>query len=170
VLRSKAPVSEYSVDRYYDPSTGQFLSVDPMVATTGQAYAYTGDDPVNDSDPSGLAKGGPKRTRSTEFQDWSNEEVQNAYDALTGRLTPAQNQEKQKLIAELKSRNLRRSSGGSTPTRMVSIPPSAALNQGPTMITQAQFQAGVKVTVETGVGILGIFVLVALLAGAPAGV
>jgi len=30
---------------------GQFLSVDPMVATTGQAYAYTGDDPVNDVNP-----------------------------------------------------------------------------------------------------------------------
>jgi hypothetical protein len=43
------------IDRYYDPATGQFLSVDPMVATTGEAYAYTGDDPVNDTDPSGLA-------------------------------------------------------------------------------------------------------------------
>jgi hypothetical protein len=41
------------IDRYYDPSTGQFLSVDPKVATTGQAYAYTGDDPVNGKDPSG---------------------------------------------------------------------------------------------------------------------
>ena len=43
-----------SIDRYYDPQTGQFLSVDPMVATTGEAYAYTGDDPVNDTDPGGL--------------------------------------------------------------------------------------------------------------------
>jgi hypothetical protein len=30
------------------------LNVDPLVDATGQAYAYTGDDPVNGSDPSGL--------------------------------------------------------------------------------------------------------------------
>jgi hypothetical protein len=42
------------VGRYYDPSTDQFLSVDPLVAETGQPYAYTGDDPVNSSDPSGM--------------------------------------------------------------------------------------------------------------------
>jgi hypothetical protein len=39
--------------RYYDPSTDQFLSVDPDVAETGQPYAYTGDDPVNGTDPLG---------------------------------------------------------------------------------------------------------------------
>jgi RHS repeat-associated protein len=43
-----------SVGRYYDPGTGQFLSVDPLVDETGQPYAYTGDDPVNGTDPSGL--------------------------------------------------------------------------------------------------------------------
>ena len=42
------------VGRYYDPGTGQFLSVDPDVAETGQPYAYTGDDPVNGTDPLGL--------------------------------------------------------------------------------------------------------------------
>jgi RHS repeat-associated protein len=40
--------------RYYDPGTGQFLSVDPAVNATGQSYAYSFDDPVNGSDPSGL--------------------------------------------------------------------------------------------------------------------
>ena len=43
-----------SVDRYYDPSTDQFLSVDPLVAETGQPYAFTGDDPLNATDPLGL--------------------------------------------------------------------------------------------------------------------
>ena len=53
VLRS-SPSSPCSlVGRYYDPATGQFLSVDPMVAETGQAYAYTGDDPVNAVDSAG---------------------------------------------------------------------------------------------------------------------
>jgi len=45
----------YPIDRYYDPGTGQFLNVDPMVDQTGQAYAYTGGDPVNLTDPTGLA-------------------------------------------------------------------------------------------------------------------
>jgi hypothetical protein len=42
------------VGRYYDPSTEQFLSVDPAVAATGTPYAFTGGDPVNGSDPDGL--------------------------------------------------------------------------------------------------------------------
>lgn len=43
------------VHRYYDPAAGQFLSVDPLIEETGQAYAYTGDDPLNGSDPNGEA-------------------------------------------------------------------------------------------------------------------
>ena len=42
------------MDRYYDPSTDQFLSVDPDLAETGQPYAFTGDDPLNATDPLGL--------------------------------------------------------------------------------------------------------------------
>jgi hypothetical protein len=44
---------EVLVDRYYDPATDQFLSVDPLVAETGQPYAFTGDDPVNATDSLG---------------------------------------------------------------------------------------------------------------------
>jgi RHS repeat-associated protein len=44
----------YLINRYYDPSTGQFLSVDPDVAQTGQPYAYDLDDPLNNVDPLGL--------------------------------------------------------------------------------------------------------------------
>ncbi len=43
------------VNRYYDPSTAQFLSIDPLVAATGQPYQYPSDDPVNGSDPSGAS-------------------------------------------------------------------------------------------------------------------
>jgi RHS repeat-associated protein len=41
--------------RYYDPSTGQFLSRDPLAATTRQPYGYVANSPLNATDPSGLA-------------------------------------------------------------------------------------------------------------------
>lgn len=41
------------VNRYYDSTTGAFVSVDPDVGITGQPYAYAGDDPINEVDPSG---------------------------------------------------------------------------------------------------------------------
>jgi hypothetical protein len=41
------------IDRYYDPATGQFSSVDPKVEETDQAYDYATDDPVDAKDPSG---------------------------------------------------------------------------------------------------------------------
>jgi RHS repeat-associated protein len=44
----------YLIHRYYDSTTGQFLSVDPLVRETGTPYEYTAGDPVNASDPSGL--------------------------------------------------------------------------------------------------------------------
>jgi RHS repeat-associated protein len=40
--------------RYYDQVTGQFLSVDPEVASTREPYGYTGQSPLDGSDPTGL--------------------------------------------------------------------------------------------------------------------
>jgi RHS repeat-associated protein len=45
---------EGSINRYYDPSTDQFLSVDPLVQQTDQPYAFVNDDPLNATDPLGL--------------------------------------------------------------------------------------------------------------------
>ncbi|WP_405491880.1 RHS repeat-associated core domain-containing protein [Streptomyces sp. NBC_00096] len=39
--------------RYYDPSTAQFLSVDPLVSQTLSAYGYSVNNPLNFTDPSG---------------------------------------------------------------------------------------------------------------------
>jgi RHS repeat-associated protein len=44
----------YLIDRYFDPSTDQFPSVDPDVGLTDQPYAFTNDEPLNTSDPFGL--------------------------------------------------------------------------------------------------------------------
>lgn len=40
--------------RYYDPATGQFLTRDPLEDVTGAPYSYADDDPVDNTDPSGL--------------------------------------------------------------------------------------------------------------------
>jgi RHS repeat-associated protein len=44
----------YLVHRYYDPTSGQFVSVDPMVSLTGTPYSYAGDDAVDRTDAQGL--------------------------------------------------------------------------------------------------------------------
>jgi RHS repeat-associated protein len=43
----------YLINRYYDPATDQFLSIDPDVAATDQPYVFTNDDPLNAEDPLG---------------------------------------------------------------------------------------------------------------------
>jgi RHS repeat-associated protein len=48
----------YLQARYYDPSTAQFLTIDPALATTAQPYAYVGDNPLNSIDPTGLCWSG----------------------------------------------------------------------------------------------------------------
>jgi RHS repeat-associated protein len=40
--------------RYYDPTTAQFLTVDPLAALTGARYTYTGGNPITGADPTGL--------------------------------------------------------------------------------------------------------------------
>jgi hypothetical protein len=44
----------YLRNRYYDPITALFVTVDPQVSSTGMPYAYAGDNPVNQTDLNGL--------------------------------------------------------------------------------------------------------------------
>jgi RHS repeat-associated protein len=44
----------YLINRYYDPNTGQFVSIDPAESVTGQPYGYVDEDPANEEDPNGL--------------------------------------------------------------------------------------------------------------------
>ncbi|HEX8618535.1 MAG TPA: RHS repeat-associated core domain-containing protein, partial [Thermoanaerobaculia bacterium] len=47
----------YYKTRFYSPTTGRFLQVDPIGYDGGSnLYAYVGNDPVNFSDPTGLAR------------------------------------------------------------------------------------------------------------------
>ena len=41
-------------NRYHDPTLGTFISVDPLVAQTGEAYIYASGNPTTHSDPTGL--------------------------------------------------------------------------------------------------------------------
>jgi RHS repeat-associated protein len=45
---------QYDRARYYDPSTGQFVTTDALEMLTSEPYAYGLDDPLNVTDPSGL--------------------------------------------------------------------------------------------------------------------
>jgi len=44
----------YLNNRYHDPQLGVFISVDPLVVKTGEAYIYGAANPIRYSDPSGL--------------------------------------------------------------------------------------------------------------------
>ena len=43
----------YVVNRYYDPATGLFMTIDPDLSQTRQPFGYADDNPVNVTDPSG---------------------------------------------------------------------------------------------------------------------
>src|SRR5258708_1383795 len=51
---SRRQILNYLRARYYDPTTAQFLSRDPLVDSTMSPYAYVNGNPLNASDPLGL--------------------------------------------------------------------------------------------------------------------
>ncbi len=61
--------------RWYEPQTGAFTTRDPDFAATDEAYAYADGDPVNSSDPTGMAEitGGEGGTAPTTVDSLLNE-------------------------------------------------------------------------------------------------
>ncbi len=78
--------------RYYDPSTQQFLSVDPLVGITGQAYNYVGGSPLNFTDPTGLRKLGAGPITPVQMPDgwwaWPGQGVSYCSDPNTCDIIP----------------------------------------------------------------------------------
>ncbi len=44
------------INRYYDPSTDSFISVDPDVQQTDQPYVFVNDDPLNAEESVGTSR------------------------------------------------------------------------------------------------------------------
>ena len=65
--------------RYYDPTTGQFLTVDPLVTTTNAPYTYAGDNPINAADPLGLWSLNPFQDVGQAWNDTLGKAVHFAY-------------------------------------------------------------------------------------------
>jgi RHS repeat-associated protein len=53
-FRDSESLNYYLRARYYDSTTGQFLSRDPATASTREPYGYLSDSPLNGTDPTGL--------------------------------------------------------------------------------------------------------------------
>ncbi|MBI1755815.1 MAG: RHS repeat-associated core domain-containing protein [Fimbriimonas ginsengisoli] len=98
--------------RYYDQSTGGFLTRDPE-GDGRNWYAYARARPSGYIDPSGLypldqGRGGGNNPRSPEFDDWSDSDIQRRLGELKkSKLTPGEKQEKLKLQREQKGRGER---------------------------------------------------------------
>ncbi len=85
--RHRGRASDATVARYYDPATAQFLTRDPLEATTGSPYGYVDGDPLDGSDPTGLwcllgHSGSGCRGGGT--YNWSVQHLDPAYLAVEG--------------------------------------------------------------------------------------
>jgi RHS repeat-associated protein len=65
----------YMRARYYNPTTGQFISRDPFFYETREPYAYANDSPINFVDPTGLGS-----LKSGNFFDRINRIDRKGYD------------------------------------------------------------------------------------------
>jgi RHS repeat-associated protein len=73
--------------RYYDPTTGSFTTIDPLIALTNAAYGYAADNPANATDPSGEAYHYSKNSLTSEdLSGWSCDDLAQYIQELTQEL------------------------------------------------------------------------------------
>ncbi len=124
---------DYMVNRYLTPTTDQFLSVDPMLAETGQPYAFTGDDPLNETDPLGL-KGWYCKNGKTQWFKHTNTGLANG-KCGAGTTTPyAHYYRESEFAAEYEHQMKVDEYAAPSPSRVISIPApqqSAVPTSGP---------------------------------------
>ena len=70
----------YLINRYYDPTTDQFVTVDPAVSITQEPYQYGSDNSTNNVDPLGLWGWNPISDVSEAAKDSGNFVVSHASD------------------------------------------------------------------------------------------
>jgi len=90
-IRDKATGLNYMQARYYDPAIGRFLSIDPVGFSAGRPfmfgrYTYVGNDPVNGTDPTGMAGDTPFYVRW--FNLGGEQAAANAYNTAVESTIP----------------------------------------------------------------------------------
>jgi RHS repeat-associated protein len=81
----------YLNNRYYDPTTARFISVDPLVDMTRDAYGYAGNNPITMSDPTGLVADGGRNWKDTGADRNMPDEIVQARNNLLNGAGRAQN-------------------------------------------------------------------------------
>jgi RHS repeat-associated protein len=61
----------YMRARYYDPATGQFMTIDPKVEETGAIYEYGKDNPLTNADPTGTEPLGGNIYGAQQIAEWA---------------------------------------------------------------------------------------------------
>lgn len=108
--------------RYQDPQLGVFISVDPLVAATRQAYVYGNMSPVAFSDPSGLepcawCSSGGEQQAQQEISQLSSAELWDRWDRWhnTGRYMIGEHTNYDTVVKQLLNTRTGHDDGGVTP-------------------------------------------------------
>jgi hypothetical protein len=84
-------------NRYHDPTLGRFISVDPLVNVTHDAYGYGKNNPISYSDPSGLE---PRPADSLQHSDSGAFGRRSAKPVDTTKFTASRSPSESRLVSE----------------------------------------------------------------------
>jgi hypothetical protein len=137
------------MNRYYDPVTDEFMSIDPDVADTDQPYVFTNDNPLNAEDPLGLRSPETLTNEEQTLLDESSNGRQ--FNGTNKPLTPQQQKvwkaAKQKTITNEKvgqTRNIQKRQPGSQGGSAYLVPVTQSASMGPNQtsstVTLRQFE------------------------------